>query len=286
MVDATGILFALVAIFSWGSSLVPFKLAGKVDGIQYNLFISMGIVISTLIALPLLNFSFGFSIHGLVAGAMWALGNTIGIFSIRLLGLSKAVPMMGACIVLTSFLWGILFFNEQLKLILVALIGIVLLIIGIPLIVTSREQMTSSSAKPLIFAIITGVTFGSYITPLKLSGLPINEYIFSMVLGILVTSSIIYLLSLYMRKQRPNFNKIFHGISSGFMWTIGNITSLFAISSLGLSIGLPLTQAQLLVATSWGLFYFKESTNKEAVLKIIIGAILVLSGAVLLAVSK
>ncbi len=286
MAELLGILFALIAALAWGSSLVPLKLAGKVDDIQFSTFIAFGIFLSTLIAMPFLNFSSAFSFYGFISGVMWVLGNLLTIISIRLIGLSKVAPIVGAAIILVSFLWGIFFFNEQLTSTILALIGIILLILGLPLIVSGREEKSNSSNKAIIYSLIAGIIFGSYITPLKLSALQPMEYIFSMALGILVTGGVVYLLSLYTRKQKSNYEKMLNGLLSGVLWSVGNLASLFAINLLGLSIGLPLTQMQLLVAVSWGIFYFKEVSDKRIIIKIILGAILLVSGAALLAFAK
>ncbi|MBI4010024.1 MAG: hypothetical protein HY361_02410 [Candidatus Aenigmarchaeota archaeon] len=286
MAEFVGVFFALIAALAWGSSFVPLKLAGKVDNIQYNAFVGIGIFLSTLLSLPLLNFTISFSQYGLLSGAMWALGNVLTLISVRSIGISKATPMIGALIILSTFLTGVLFFKEQLTSIALAMIGVAFLIFAIPLIIATKENKGDNSAKGIIYAAMAGVIFGSYITPLKLSGTGISEYIFSMVSGILMTSWVVYLLSLRAKRQSLSFNKIINSLSSGIMWTIGNITSLLAINSIGLSIGFPLTQLQLLINVGWGIFYFKEVKGNRTILKIIIGSILLLIGAVLLALSK
>lgn len=285
MVESAGILFALIAALAWGSSLVPFKLAGKFDDTRYTAFVTLGIFLSTLLAMPFLNFAFTFNWYGLISGIMWAVSNVFAVTSIRLIGLSRQTPIIGGLIILASFLWGILFFQEQLTSIIFALIGIVFLILGIPL-VMAKENKSKISVKGLAYAAIAGIIFGSYVTPLKLSGVQISEYIFSMVSGILLTGWIVYLVSLRLKRQKMNFTRITYGMSSGVLWTIGNITSLFAINSLGLGIGFPLTQLQLLIGVAWGVFYFKEVKEKQATVKIIFGAVLLLLGAIFLTLSK
>ena len=286
MAEIIGIFFALIAALVWGSGFVPLKLAGKVDDIQYSSFVAVGIFLSTIITMPVLNFAIGFDIHGLISGTMWALANILAIVSVRLIGLSRVAPIVGSIIILSTFLWGVLFFNEQLLSTIFAIIGVALLILGIPLVIVAREKKANGMSKGLIYSVVAGIIFGSYITPLKFSGLQISEYILSMASGILITTWLIYLLSLRMKKQKISFNKIIYSLSGGFSWTLGNIASLLAISSLGLSIGFPLTQLQLLVAVSWGIFYFKEVSDKHIIIKIILGAILLISGAALLAFAK
>lgn len=69
---------------------------------------------------------------------------------------------------------------------------------------------------------------------------------------------------------------------SGVIWNIGNLFGITAVSLIGLSKGLPLTQLSILVGVCWGSFYFKEATSKKQVIKILTGALILLSGVAVL----
>ncbi len=286
MVELLGLMFAVTAAACFGSYLVPFKKAGKVDVNRYQLLMASGILLSTLIAIPLLGFSFNFTIFGLISGIMWAVGNSISPRAVEFAGLSRAAPIWMAGVVIVSFLWGTLLFQDAIQNFLSAIIGIGLLVLGMPLIVSSKTGETKNKMKGIMLAAIAGLVFGSYVMPLRLSNLQPSNFIFSMSLGIFFAGLAIYIISILNSKKKSENRYFVNGMSSGIIWNIGNISSLFAISSIGLAIGFPLTQLAILFAVSWGVFYFKEVQDKSKIWKTVLGAIILILGAIILAGSK
>lgn len=71
---------------------------------------------------------------------------------------------------------------------------------------------------------------------------------------------------------------------SGVMWNVGNVSSILATTSpLGLTIGFPVTQCALLVGGMWGVCLFREITDPAKIRTFFAGAVIMLSGAALLA---
>merc|ERR1719221_238098 len=56
-----------------------------------------------------------FTSWGIVSGLFWVPGGTAGIYGIRKAGLAVAVGTWSSLIVLTSFFWGIVIFEERVK---------------------------------------------------------------------------------------------------------------------------------------------------------------------------
>ena len=48
------------------------------------------------------------------------------------------------------------------------------------------------------------------------------------------------------------------GMVTGILWSAGNWCGIIAISKLGMAIGWPIVQCNLLISVLWGLFYYKE----------------------------
>jgi hypothetical protein len=48
------------------------------------------------------------------------------------------------------------------------------------------------------------------------------------------------------------------GCVAGLLWSIGNVSSMVAVSNLGEGVGYSLCQSSMLVSGLWGLFYYKE----------------------------
>ena len=51
------------------------------------------------------------------------------------------------------------------------------------------------------------------------------------------------------------------GCLAGFLWSIGNISSMLTVQVLGEAVGYSICQASLLISGVWGIFYFKEVTG-------------------------
>ena len=51
---------------------------------------------------------------------------------------------------------------------------------------------------------------------------------------------------------------------TGLLWSAGNACSIIAISKLGVAIGWPLVQCQLVVSTTWGVWYYREVRGRKS----------------------
>ncbi len=67
------------------------------------------------------------------------------------------------------------------------------------------------------------------------------------------------------------------------MWNIGNIASLVAVDSpLGMTVAYPVSQCALLIASTWGVLYYREIRGTRQILMFACAAIIVCVGAGLL----
>lgn len=126
-----GYLYALLAILIWGSYSVPFKKSPASNILQFQAVMGLGILLFSVLVSLVLHYSFNTNPYGLAAGILWGLGNVAGLFAIRSIGMSRAMPIWVSFVILVSFLWGILFFHELPSGLLLGLIGIVGIIIGV-----------------------------------------------------------------------------------------------------------------------------------------------------------
>jgi hypothetical protein len=58
------------------------------------------------------------------------------------------------------------------------------------------------------------------------------------------------------------------GMAAGCLWSLGNVGSIVAVEHLGQGVGYSASQAALLVAGLWGIFYYKVSSSIQFYLKI------------------
>ncbi len=303
--DNLGFLAALGAAVCWGSYMVPFKKSGSLNLIQFQAVMAVGIGLSGLFISVLFGYRLGFNAYGLFSGVLWVVANAVFLVAVANLGLAKAAPIASSLVIILSFLWGALIFHEIPSGIMVGFLGIGLIIVGVILIGIIGNAASRSVKKGLFSAVAAGTIWGSQLVPLKVGQVAIQDFFFPVCLGILVSGLIIFALSpsvilstfaslsvnsaknlfksrLPRRSAPRNDRQVYAAVGlsllSGLIWNIGNLLSIISISLIGLSRGLPITQSASLVAVLWGLFYFKEVTNKKARFQILIGAIILLVG--------
>lgn len=276
-----GLLAVSVSIIGWGSYFVPMKRIKSYDPFYFQLLVCLTIFSSSVLV-SLAFSSFVISYFGILSGFLWATGNILATQAVRYSGLSRTTPVWMGIIILSSFVWGTLFFKEPVNSLLLGTAGLLLLIAGIFFISRTNDSNEATSSKGIIFAIIAGLVFGTYLVPLKLSGLEPIPFLFPMSLGVLTGGLLIYLF------KRPviDIKIIAPGALAGVIWNTANIASFFGVKNLGIAIGLPLTQMALFVSVLWGLWYFKEIKKRESIQKLVLGAVILFAGAILLTLSR
>ncbi|MBI2970959.1 MAG: hypothetical protein HYY37_00905 [Candidatus Aenigmarchaeota archaeon] len=275
-----GLLAAFLSAVLWGSMFVLLKKEKSTDMLQFHAFMGVGIALSTLLLIPAFGLAFTLSIAGFFAGLLWSAGNILSVFAIRDIGLAKAPPIWMSIVMIMNFAWGTLFFREHLVL-LFGILGIAALVLGATVVSLAKDDRASLHFKGIALAAVSGVMYGGIGALFKYYNMSNGELLFSMAAGILVSGVAIFALKF----RRLEMNALPAGIAAGTMWNVASLSSLYAIAFLGLAVSMPLTQLALLVSALWGLFYFREAKGKTK-RKILAGALVMLAGGVLLALSK
>lgn len=276
-----GFVFALGAALAWGSYAVPFKASKSENLIQYQALMTAGIFISGFIFSLLAGYPISFNIYGLLSGFLWGGANFISLSAFANLGISKAAPIMSSLVILSTFLWGSFVFNELPAGLVMAAAGILAIIVGIIIVSTIINTQTLNTKKGLTAAIMAGLIFGSQLVPLKLGKVEPQDFFFSSTLGVFIVGVAIFIF------KRVRFKKeaVTLSLLSGVIWNIGNLLSLISVSLIGLAKSIPLTQTAVLIAILWGVFYFKEVKSKKGILQILIGAVVLLTGVIVLSLA-
>ena len=76
------------------------------------------------------------------------------------------------------------------------------------------------------------------------------------------------------------------GACAGLLLTIGMYSSIIAVSLLGQGVGNSLTQSKILISGLWGIYYYKEITDKKLIFKWFISAMVCICGIVLLSYER
>ncbi|MBI3842299.1 MAG: hypothetical protein HY295_04035 [Thaumarchaeota archaeon] len=272
MIDL-GLVFASFAAVSWGTFFVPVRKVGITNIWQLQGAISVGVI---LFAIPV-GFFWGFDIQiwGILSGIIWSLANLLALYSVKLIGLSRAPPFIAGFGIMISFTWGILFLDETFHSLILALVAVGLLIVGLPL-VSGTEKNLLVRKKGFLLAAASGLVGGSYIIPMQASH-TLQSGFFSSSLSIFIIGlPLLFLARRFIRKE------ILSGLMTGGLFNLGSLCALIAVGLLGISLAFPLTQTATLLAVSWGILYFKEVAKKQGIVRVVAGAIAILSGAILL----
>ena len=274
--NSLGFASAIVSAFSWGTFFVPVKKV-KVGSIwQLQGATGIGVI---LFAIPV-GFLWGFEIlpSGLLSGAIWAIGNILALYSVRLIGLSRTSPFLAGFSILVSFLWGILFFGEKFNYLILAIAAVGLLLGGLPFIVNTTKGIPIQK-KGYFVAAASGLIGGSYVIPMHAAH-SLQSGFFSSSLSIFVIG-----IPLLFYSRRFVKKEIAAGILSGGLFNVGSLAVLLAVGLIGITVAYPISQTATLFAVSWGILYFKEIVDRRHIRRAIIGAGLIMCGAGLLTIA-
>ena len=271
-----GLIAASISAILWGSNFVPMKFA-RANPLLFHAFMCTGIFFSSVVYVIIFKTAFSISPFAVLAGVSWGIGNILAVKALDVSGLSRALPVWAGVSTFLAFLWGLILFKETLNSLPLGVLGILLFLIGLPL-VSARDEK-SKGRKGIYMAVVAGLIFSFYLVPFKLFNIEYGDWLISSSIGILLTSIPIFVLKF---KQLKGF---FHGFAGGVMWNAASLSSLYAVSFLGFAVGVPLTQLALVISAMWGILYFKEIKSR-LVYKVALGVILLLAAGFLLSFSK
>lgn len=278
---ASSYLGALLGVIAFGSYMIPLKIWPKLSSWSFLRSVSIGVFVSGL-ALSFIFHKWSIHFSGLWCGFIWVLGAGLCFWAVQkendLSGVG--VRAMGISI-LTSFLFGLLYFKEKVSLY-PSLIAISFILLGLVLLAPQLKILKHWRS------LGAGVIFGSYLLPYQISSLHYLDFFLSFSIGIFVSAHALVFLLNRQRKapNRPERVSTIASIGAGILWSLGSIGSFWALEGLGFTVGYPLTQLNLLVAIFWGVLIFKEHPSTQERLKIGLAAFVVLLGAILLNFSK
>ncbi len=282
-----GIFFAALTIFFFGSWAVPTKTL-KIDPQVQAFWLTIGhfllsSVIFIFFARPL---SLNDIVAPFIAGILWAIGITAGYIGIKHLGITRALGIWVPIVLITSALWGLVFFKEGSSLgnlqLIQTMLGLFLLVgAALAVIMSSRGENKLGNVKTgIIASVVIGIIHGSFFVPLRASALPIYVTFLPLTVGMVITTSLI----VFLRKLKIKYDKksTLRMLSAGFILGGGNYTALLTTQFLGVAQGYPLTQLGIIVNTLWGTLVFKETATRRGKILIAIGITVALLGAILL----
>jgi drug/metabolite transporter (DMT)-like permease len=240
-------------------------------------------------------------VWAILAGALWAVANTLTVFAIRDVGLSIAFPLWNTnCLV--GLFWGWFFFRElrgagkkaQSK-VLGGAVGIAGGAVLLAYASASAPLTTSAHATAGILAALgAGLLWGTMYIPYRkayLSGMNPLSFVTVFTVGELGTVGALALVFrgglhpvlIDLAKARPALFWLFLG---GFCWVLGDLFQQYAAKYIGIGRGIPLSNTNQLWGLAWGALVFSELAGRgtSAQLMVVAGSVVMILGA--LAISR
>jgi glucose uptake protein GlcU len=229
-------------------------------------------------------------VWGVLAGALWAVANTLTVFAIRDVGLSIAFPLWNTNS-LIGVLWGWFFFRElrgaELKVWAKVLGGALAIVSGAVLLAyASSHHATAGILSALGAALLWGTMYIPY-RKAYLSGMNPLSFVTVFTVGELTTMGTLALVSRggfaplvgELRGARPALFWLFLG---GFCWVIGDLFQQYATKYIGIGRGIPLSNTNQLWGLAWGALVFGELSGQGGASRtlVLLGSAVMILGAV------
>lgn len=233
-----------------------------------------------------------------LAGALWAVANTLTIFAIRDVGLAIAFPLWNTnCLV--GLFWGWLLFHELkgagLRNWTKVLGGAIAIVLSAVLLSTVSVHSGITSSKQAVAgvsaALGAGLLWGTMYVPYRkayLSGMNPLSFVTVFTFGELGTMGLLAAtfrggnLVSDMHALSPSIFWLFLG---GFCWVIGDLFQQYATKYIGISRAIPLSNTNQLWGLAWGALVFGEFAHvsfDDRVL-VVVGSLVMIAGAAAIA---
>lgn len=235
-------------------------------------------------------------VWAILAGALWAVANTLTVFAIRDVGLAIAFPLWNANS-LIGLLWGRVLFGElegagrgQLMRVLAGSVAIVVaaILLGFST-VHGVHPIGSHAVRGVVAALAASILWGTMYVPYRkayLTGMNPLTFVTAFTVGELGTMlALVWSLDGGARSSAFQFYR-FHGVLfwlflGGFVWVIGDLFQQFAVKYIGIGRGIPLSNTNQLWGLAWGALVFGElagSTGTQRAM-VIGGSLVMIAGA-------
>ena len=235
-------------------------------------------------------------VWALLAGALWAVANTLTVFAIRDVGLTVAFPLWNANS-LVGLLWGRVLFRElegaDGKTVAKVVVGGVAIVTAAIMLGFSTlhggDATRQHAVKGILAALGASLMWGTMYVPYRkayLSGMNPLSFVTAFTVGEIVT---VFALGAtlgggahaVLAEVAAARGVLFWLFLGGFVWVIGDLFQQFAAKYLGIGRGIPLSNTNQLWGLAWGAMVFGElaTANRAHKMLVIAGSVLMILGA-------
>jgi glucose uptake protein GlcU len=240
-------------------------------------------------------------VWGVMAGCLWAVGNTLTVFAVRDIGLSIAFPLWNANS-LIAIIWGTLLFKELHRAGWLRWLGViggaVVMFVGAVLLsfVSSTHSASAHPFRGVAAALGAGLMFGSQYIPFRkayITGLNPLTFLTFFTFGEMTTMTVLAVglaggWSPFWRELTSNSPILFWPLLGGFMWVVGDLFQNYAAKYVGISRGIPLSNTNQLWGLVWATMVFGElhGLRLNIYAQVTAGSLLMAAGALAIAFSS
>ncbi len=241
-------------------------------------------------------------VWGVLAGALWAVANTLTIFAIRDVGLAIAFPLWNTnCLV--GIFWGWLLFRElrgaPVQNYLKVLGGSIAIVLAACMLAVSSMHAVGAAQENahqgILAALGASLMWGTMYVPYRkayLSGMNPLSFVTVFTIGELGTMILlaassrggIHPIVLQLQLAR---NQLFWLFLGGFCWVIGDLFQQYATKYIGIGRAIPLSNTNQLWGLAWGALVFGELAGADLKQRLIVvtGSFVMLLGAMAISTS-
>jgi glucose uptake protein GlcU len=240
-------------------------------------------------------------VWALLAGALWAVANTLTVYAIRDVGLAIAFPLWNANALIGLF-WGRVLFRELegagSRVVFRVVLGAVAIVAAAVMLGFSSMSVTTGAAashhavQGIIAAIGASLMWGTMYVPYRkayLSGMNPLSFVTAFTVGELATMLALALTlgggaHVILAELTQACGVLFWLFLGGFVWVVGDLFQQFAAKYLGLARGIPLSNTNQLWGLAWGALVFGELTGADRLHKLLViaGSLVMVVGATLI----
>jgi glucose uptake protein GlcU len=242
-------------------------------------------------------------VWAILAGALWAVANTLTVFAIRDVGLAIAFPMWNTNS-LVGLLWGRFFFRElegaDGRTISKVILGAVCIVVAAIMLGFSTVHGVGTTGHNALGGILAAVgaslMWGTMYVPYRkayLSGMNPLSFVTAFTVGELVMMVLLTWTldggshsSAFRIVHTPQV--LFWLFLGGFVWVIGDMFQQFAAKYIGIGRGIPLSNTNQLWGLAWGALVFGELAGADSRHKLLVlgGSVIMIIGALFISTAK
>src|SRR5277367_6430727 len=230
-----------------------------------------------------------------LAGALWAVANTLTVFAIRDVGLSVAFPMWNANALIGLF-WGRVLFRElegasgkNIAKVVVGSVAIIIAAVMLGFSTMHGGSIGKHAIRGIVAALGASLMWGTMYVPYRkayLSGMNPLSFVTAFTVGELGTVLALTLAldggvhsSAFQLFRMPGV--LFWLFLGGFVWVVGDLFQQFAAKYLGIGRGIPLSNTNQLWGLAWGALVFGElaGADRQHILLVVGGSVIMIAGA-------